>query len=86
MEKLKKAKVTIHICPTCKGNGYVKVATEGKDQVHQCWDCDSEGEFMRSMILVGLMMVVLTACTKDLKFDGFDPATSVVRWVFTNDK
>ena len=45
MEKLKKAKVTIHICPTCKGNGYVKVATEGKDQVHQCWDCDSEGEF-----------------------------------------
>ena len=45
MEKLKKAKVTIHICPTCKGNGYVKVATENKDQVHQCWDCDSEGEF-----------------------------------------
>ena len=44
MEKLKKAKVTIHICPTCKGNGYVKVATEGKDEVHQCWDCDSEGE------------------------------------------
>ena len=45
MAKLKKAKVTIHICPTCKGNGYVKVATEGKDQVHQCQDCDSEGEF-----------------------------------------
>ena len=45
MEKLKKAKVTVTICPTCKGNGYLKVATEGKDQVHQCWDCDSEGEF-----------------------------------------
>ena len=45
MAKLKKAKVTIHICPTCKGNGYLKVATEGKDTVHQCWDCDSEGEF-----------------------------------------
>ena len=44
MAKLKKAKVTIHICPTCKGNGYLKVATEGKDTVHQCWDCDSEGE------------------------------------------
>ena len=44
MEKLKKAKVTIHICPTCKGNGYVKVATEGKDTVHQCWDCESQGE------------------------------------------
>ena len=45
MAKLKKNRVRIHICPTCKGNGYVKVATEGKDQVHQCWDCDSEGEF-----------------------------------------
>jgi len=40
---------------------------------------------MRLMILVGLMMVLLTACTKDLKFDGFDPTTSVVKWVFTND-
>ena len=45
MEKLKKAKVTITICPTCKGNGYLKVATEGQDTIHQCWDCDSEGEF-----------------------------------------
>ena len=45
MAKLKKAKVTIHICPTCKGNGYLKVATEGSDTVHQCWDCDSEGEY-----------------------------------------
>ena len=44
MAKLKKAKVTVHICPTCKGNGYLKVATEGKDQVHQCWDCESSGE------------------------------------------
>ena len=45
MVKLKKARVKVHICPTCKGNGYLKVATEGKDTVHQCWDCDSEGEF-----------------------------------------
>ena len=45
MAKLKKAKVTIHVCPTCKGNGYLKVATEGKDTAHQCWDCDSEGEY-----------------------------------------
>ena len=49
MEKLKKARVTIHICPTCKGNGYLKVATEDKDQVHQCWDCDSEGEFYETV-------------------------------------
>ena len=45
MEKLKKARVKVHTCPTCKGNGYVKVATEGKDQIHQCWACDSEGAF-----------------------------------------
>ena len=45
MEKLKKARVKIHICPTCKGNGYLKVGTEFGDTVHQCWDCDSEGEF-----------------------------------------
>ena len=39
------------ICPTCDGNGYIRVATgdTSKDfrdnsQVHQCWDCDSSGE------------------------------------------
>ena len=45
MEKLKKARVTIRICPTCKGNGFVKVSTENEDTIHQCWDCDSEGEY-----------------------------------------
>ena len=45
MEKLKKAKVTVTICSTCKGNGYLKVETETEETVHQCWDCDSEGEF-----------------------------------------
>ena len=49
MAKLKKARVQITICPTCKGNGYLKVATEGKDTVHQCWDCDSEGEFYETI-------------------------------------
>ena len=86
MAKLKKAKVTIHICPTCKGNGYLIVATEGKDTVHQCWDCDSEGEFYETTDMGWMMMVLLTACTKDLKFDGFDPTTSIVKWVFTGDK
>ena len=35
------------ICPTCKGNGFVKVFNLDRDKstVHQCWDCDSEGEF-----------------------------------------
>ena len=48
MAKLKKAKVTVTICPTCKGNGYVKIQNiyDIELQVHQCWDCDSEGEFV----------------------------------------
>jgi len=45
MEKLKKHRVYKAICPTCKGNGYLKVGTEEGEVIHQCWDCDSEGEF-----------------------------------------
>ncbi len=48
MAKLKKYKVRMHICPTCKGNGYLKVGTEFGETIHQCWDCDSEGEFYES--------------------------------------
>ena len=42
----------VHICETCHGNGYVRVATgdtsedfRKNSEVHQCWDCNSEGEF-----------------------------------------
>ena len=46
MAKLKANKVKKIICPTCKGNGFVKVASfDHEEMVHQCWDCDSEGEF-----------------------------------------
>ena len=38
---------------------------------------------MRQLIWVGLMMVLLTACTK-FEFDGFDPTTATVRWVIQN--
>ena len=76
MAKLKKARVTIHICPTCKGNGYLKVATEGKDTVHQCWDCDSEGEYYETTDMT-------SSCTS--KFDGYDPTTATVRWLITHD-
>ena len=44
MEKLKKYRVHKAICPTCNGNGYLKITRE-EPQIHQCWDCDSEGEF-----------------------------------------
>ncbi len=46
MVKLKKYRVHKAICPTCNGNGYIKVLKEDEEpHVHQCWDCDSEGEF-----------------------------------------
>ena len=45
MEKLKKHRVKLMFCPTCKGNGFLKVGTEEGESIHQCWDCDSEGEF-----------------------------------------
>ena len=45
MEKLKKHRVKLIFCPTCKGNGFLKVGTEEGESIQQCWDCDSEGEF-----------------------------------------
>ena len=46
MVKLKKYRVHKMFCPNCKGNGYVKVMKEDLEpHVHQCWECDSEGEF-----------------------------------------
>ena len=48
MVKLKKYRVHKAICDVCNGNGFVKV-TDREDptevNVHQCWECDSEGEF-----------------------------------------
>ena len=43
MEKPKKNKI---ICPTCKGNGYVRIPYRlAKEEVTaQCGVCDSEGE------------------------------------------
>ena len=56
MAKLKKTRIKIHICDTCHGNGYIRVATgntsldfRDNSQVHQCWDCDSEGEFYETI-------------------------------------
>ena len=42
MIKLKKNQVCKEICKICSGNGYVKIV---EDNVHQCWECDSEGEY-----------------------------------------
>jgi len=46
--KMEKIKKRIHkaICSVCNGNGYVKIMKEDTEpHVHQCWECDSEGEF-----------------------------------------
>jgi DnaJ-class molecular chaperone len=46
MVRLKKYRVHKETCDVCRGNGYVKVVhTDQKEHVHQCWECDSEGEF-----------------------------------------
>ena len=46
MVKLKKYRIKKEICEVCRGNGYVKVIhVDQKEHVHQCWECDSEGEF-----------------------------------------
>ena len=46
MVKLKKYRIHKAICDTCNGNGFVKVVhVDEKEHTHQCWDCDSEGEF-----------------------------------------
>ena len=31
-------------CSLCQGNGYITVVVEGKDEIKQCWLCESEGE------------------------------------------
>ena len=53
MANLKKVKL---ICNICHGNGYVRIATgdtklDFRDisQVHQCWECDSQGEFYETV-------------------------------------
>jgi hypothetical protein len=45
MVKLKKYRVHKAICDVCKGNGYVTIHGPNLKKIHQCWECDSEGEF-----------------------------------------
>ena len=32
------------ICSLCKGNGYITVMVKEKDEIKQCWLCESKGE------------------------------------------
>ena len=48
MAKLKKYRVHKAICDVCNGNGYIKIVDREDSKevnIHQCWECDSEGEF-----------------------------------------
>ena len=48
MVKLKKYRVHRAICDVCNGNGYIKIVDREDSKevnIHQCWECDSEGEF-----------------------------------------
>ena len=52
MVKLKLNQLKKVICGVCHGNGFIRVATgvtsidfRDNSQVHQCWECDSEGEY-----------------------------------------
>ena len=58
MAKLKTSRIVKVICDTCHGNGDVRVAKidgdpsqdfRDRSEVHQCWDCDSEGEFYETV-------------------------------------
>jgi hypothetical protein len=48
MVKLKKYRIHKAICDVCNGNGFIKITDEedsNEINIHQCWECDSEGEF-----------------------------------------
>jgi|TARA_R100001143_G_scaffold61719_1_gene63196 DnaJ-class molecular chaperone len=36
------------ICSLCKGNGYIKIQVQGKNEIKQCWICESSGEVEHS--------------------------------------
>ena len=40
------------VCNLCKGNGYITIEVKGKDEVKQCWLCESEGEHRYSQAYV----------------------------------
>ena len=57
--KIKKAKVTLHICPTCKGNGYFKSCNRmGRTKYINVGTVIRKENSMRQLIWVGLMMVL----------------------------
>ena len=92
MVKLKKYRIHKTICDTCNGNGFVKVVhVDEKEHVHQCWDCDSEGEFyvyeprwLQVMMLITVIAILTSSCTNQK--GEFNPITSFIRLMYTHGK
>ena len=49
--------------------GNTSIDFRDNSQVHQCWVCDSEGEFYEERTDLIMIVMFLTSCTK-LEFDG----------------
>jgi DnaJ-class molecular chaperone len=35
------------VCPSCRGNGYIRTSWEAEDHIDQCKTCSSEGEISK---------------------------------------
>ena len=90
MVKLKKYRIHKAIRDTCNGNGYVKVVhVDQKNHIHQCWDCDSEGEFMymkprlmSTLMMLTVLVILTSSCTNQ---EGkVNPITSLIRLIYTH--
>jgi|TARA_R100000808_G_C2077955_1_gene102901 hypothetical protein len=42
--------------------------------------------FLILLTLLGIVALFVTGCTNKYKLDGFDPTTSVIKWVITSEK
>jgi hypothetical protein len=84
MVKLKVNQVRKHICPTCRGNGYLKVGTEWGETIHQCLRIvTGKGNSMRLQIIIlvtlTVMILLLANCSRaDYQLN---PWTTVLREV-----
>ena len=92
MAKLKKGRVKVHICDTVTEMGMsglqklmviLQRLLEIKVRSTNVGTVTRRENFMKRLILILSMTVILTHCTK-LEFDGFDPATTTLKWIIQN--
>lgn len=50
----------VALCGLCRGNGYITVVVEGKEEIKQCWLCESKGENFKELLrLISLFMKLI---------------------------